>query len=341
MTQLVLYEAACRALAAAVSADEFKAVRYSAIGLEAIGRAAKNFDLQINAVKLQVNAELRLGDLLLEAEEKGELKPGRPKNGTENGQLPRFTLDEIGVDRRLSARAQKLSGIGQRAVDAMLSRFEDESRKRRRLARDVIAQATETDKKQRRINREVSLAEMQRSLPDKVYGVIYADPEWDFEVRSRETGMDRHAGNHYPTSPTDAICARPVEKIAAKDCALFLWATVPMLPQALDVMAAWGFVYKSQLVWTKDKIGTGYWFRNQHEILLVGTRGSVPAPAPGTQAPSVLHAPVGAHSEKPDAALDLIERYFPSLPKIELNARRARAGWDAWGYEAPNGGNTG
>lgn len=196
------------------------------------------------------------------------------------------------------------------------------------VARNVVKQEARTV-------REVELAAEQRALPDKRYGVILADPEWRFEVYSRDTGMDRAADNHYPTSATDAICARPVGDIAAKDCVLFLWATVPMLPDALRVLAAWGFEYKSHCIWKKDRIGTGYWFRNAHELLLVGTRGEIPAPAMGTQYISAIDAPLGEHSAKPDIFLTMIEAYFPTLPKIELNRRGpARPGWDAWGNEA-------
>jgi N6-adenosine-specific RNA methylase IME4 len=149
--------------------------------------------------------------------------------------------------------------------------------------------------------------------------------------------MDRAADNHYPTSALEEIKALAVAKIAAPDCVLFLWATVPMLPQALEVMATWGFTYKSNITWAKDKIGTGYWSRNKHEHLLIGTRGDVPAPAMGTQAASLIEAPVGRHSEKPAIFHEIIEGYFPTLPKIELHARGAvaRAGWDMWGLEAP------
>ena len=127
----------------------------------------------------------------------------------------------------------------------------------------------------------------------------------------------------------------PQDGIAADDCVLFLWATAPMMPQALEVMAAWGFEYKSQAVWVKDKPGTGYWFRNQHELLLVGTRGKIPAPAEGDQFPSVIFAPVGEHSVKPVKSLEIVEKYYPTMPKIELNRRGpAREGWDAWGAEA-------
>lgn len=192
-----------------------------------------------------------------------------------------------------------------------------------------------TDKKKQRAKRERELAKRQRALPDKRYGVIVADPEWRFEPYSRETGMDRAADNHYPTSAIDRIMTRDVASIAAKDCVLFLWATAPMLPQALAVMAAWGFTYKSHYVWAKDKIGTGYWNRNKHELLLIGTHGSIPAPAPGTQWASVIWEPRGKHSEKPEIFLCMIEEYFPNLPKIELNRRGPpRAGWDSWGLEA-------
>jgi N6-adenosine-specific RNA methylase IME4 len=187
-------------------------------------------------------------------------------------------------------------------------------------------------KRANRERREGDLAAKQLALPDKKYGVILADPEWRFEVYS-EKGMLAVADNHYPTSHLDDIKAREVASIAADDCVLFLWATVPMLPQALMVMSAWGFTYKSNFSWVKPRAGTGYWNRNRHELLLVGTRGNVPAPAPGTQWDSVIEAPTGRHSEKPEAAYDLIESYFPSLPKIELNARRSRHGWDAWGNE--------
>jgi N6-adenosine-specific RNA methylase IME4 len=148
--------------------------------------------------------------------------------------------------------------------------------------------------------------------------------------------LDRAADNHYPTSCTEVIAARDVQSIAARDCVLFLWATGPMTPHALVVMAAWGFDYKAQYVWGKDKVGTGFWNREKHELLLIGTRGNVPCPAPGMQLDSLIMAPRGRHSAKPERFLEMIGSYFPTLPKIELNRRGApRPGWDAWGDEVP------
>jgi N6-adenosine-specific RNA methylase IME4 len=194
--------------------------------------------------------------------------------------------------------------------------------------------ARQIEKAEKRARRELDLSARITALPDKRYGVIVADPEWRFEPYSRDSGLDRAADNHYPTSATAIIASRPVGEIAADDCLLGLWATVPMLPDALAVMDAWGFAYRSSMAWVKDRIGTGYWFRNQHELFLLGVRGNVPAPSPGLQSPSVVHAPVGKHSAKPEIFLDILEIYFPTLPKIELNRRGpARPGWDAWGNE--------
>jgi N6-adenosine-specific RNA methylase IME4 len=102
----------------------------------------------------------------------------------------------------------------------------------------------------------------------------------------------------------------------------------------MDVLEAWGFEYKSNYVWGKDSISTGRWNRSKHEILLIGVCGNIPCPAPGNQRDSLIMAAKGQHSEKPECFLEMIEEYFPNLPKIELNRRgEPRPGWDAWGFE--------
>lgn len=168
-----------------------------------------------------------------------------------------------------------------------------------------------------------------------IYHVIYADPPWRFEPFSRDSGMDRAADNHYPTMDLEAIKA--LEVPAASDAVLFLWATAPMLPEALEVMAAWGFEYKSHCVWVKNITGTGYWFRSLHELLLVGTRGNIPAPAPGEQYASVIELNVGEHSAKPMGFAEMIEELYPGLRLLEMFARAPRLGWTVWGNEAAPG----
>jgi N6-adenosine-specific RNA methylase IME4 len=168
---------------------------------------------------------------------------------------------------------------------------------------------------------------------DRRYAVLYADPPWHFKVYNEESGVERAAGNHYSTMSLDEICALPVLSLATPDAALFMWTTVPHLRESFDVLAAWGFEYKTNIVWVKDKIGLGYFVRNQHELLLVATRGDMPSPSPGNRPPSVITAPRREHSRKPDEAYEMIEQMYPELPKIELFARHARAEWAAWGNE--------
>lgn len=202
----------------------------------------------------------------------------------------------------------------------------DEGRIHPEMKRSDITQYL---KRGRREARERRLGKAQRLAGE--YGVIYADPPWRFEPYSRDSGMDRAADNHYPTMTLEDIVNMKVP--AAEDCVLFMWATVPMLKGALIVMEAWGFDYKSHFVWVKDHAGTGYWSRNSHELLLVGTHGNIPAPAPGQQYDSVITAAAGEHSAKPFAFREAIEDMFPTLPRLEMFARQSWDGWDSWGNE--------
>ena len=133
--------------------------------------------------------------------------------------------------------------------------------------------------------------------------------------------------------PLEEICALPVQELATDAAVLFIWTTAPHLVEALQVITAWGFAYKSNICWVKDKIGLGYLVRNQHEHLLIGTRGDISTPPPAQRPPSVINAPRREHSRKPDEAYALMERMYPELPKIELFARHACEGWAAWGNE--------
>ncbi len=338
--QLSKFDIARQALAEAKSLSEVMDIADKSIALKEYYRRADDRTMEINSAELHILAERKAGELLLAMEAAGEFSEGRPpKNGSDGEPFrPRHTIESLGIDKKFSARSQKLASISERAMALRLATWREAAE--RGAARVTVNLLRDGDKRERRAARESHLGERQAAanlkLPDKRYGVILADPEWRFEPWSRETGLDRSPDNHYPTSVTEVIAARPVADIAAKDCALFLWATVPMLPHALAVMAAWGFDYRSHVVWKKDRMGTGYWFRNFHELLLLGIKGSVPAPAPGDQWGSMLEAAVSEHSEKPNCFHAMIEAHFPHLPKIELNARRARPNWDSWGLDAPN-----
>jgi N6-adenosine-specific RNA methylase IME4 len=210
----------------------------------------------------------------------------------------------------------------------------------RRIAREVRAE-DQAEKKKKRDEKEAKLGAKIRALPDVKAGLILSDFEWHFKVRSEQTGMDRHAANHYVTAADaqtpEAIVERQRERmsVAADDCIHLMWCPASFNAIALKVMELQGFAYVSQFVWIKPGIGTGFWVRDRHELLLIGVKGKVPCPAMGDQFDSAIEAPKGEHSEKPDFQYEIAEHYFPNLPKIELNARRPREGWIQWGNEAP------
>jgi N6-adenosine-specific RNA methylase IME4 len=162
------------------------------------------------------------------------------------------------------------------------------------------------------------------------FPVIYADPPWRYE--HSESPELRSIENHYPTMTLDEIKALDIP--AADDAVLLLWVTSPKLPDGLDVMAAWGFSYRTSMVWVKDRIGMGYYARQQHEFLLIGRRGSLPVPDPEDRPASAVTAQRGEHSAKPDVFYELIERMYPLAGKCELFQRRPRDGWAGWGHEA-------
>jgi N6-adenosine-specific RNA methylase IME4 len=175
-----------------------------------------------------------------------------------------------------------------------------------------------------------TLADM--SLPSGRYPLLLTDPPWRYE-NPPMGGGNRSIENHYPTMPLEDICAFPVAQIAADDALLYMWATSPKLAECFAVIEAWGFTYRTNIVWVKDKIGMGYHARSQHELLLIAKRGELPPPLPENRESSVVYAERGRHSEKPEAFYQLIERWYPTLPKVELFAREPRDGWISWGNQ--------
>jgi N6-adenosine-specific RNA methylase IME4 len=322
-----------------VTIDEVKDVLNKSIAAQVYAQQANDGQLAAHATEVRKRATHRLGEVMAELREAGLLATGREGKRKALGVLEtprdRATLEYLGVDKNLAKAARSLAAMSEEEFEASIAKAIRYAVASAEGASAVISIArTEQYEKKLKI-RQAREKRLALEMPAGKFGVILADPEWNYEFWSDRAMTHSAPQLHYDTTPLDLIKARDVPSISADDCALFLWATVPMLPQCLEVMAAWGFSYKSNFVWVKDKIGTGYWNRNQHELLLVGTRGAIPCPSEDLRRPSIIHAPVGKHSEKPDAAYELIELYFPNLPKIELNARKRRAGWEAWGFEAP------
>lgn len=176
---------------------------------------------------------------------------------------------------------------------------------------------------------------------EKKYQTIYADPPWQFENRTGKVAPEHKRLNRYPTMPLEDIKALPVSNIADEKSHLYLWVPNALLPAGLDVLQAWGFEYKGNIVWEKtrkdglpDGRGVGFYFRNVTELLLFGIRGrSNRTLAPARSQVNLIRAMKREHSRKPDEFIPLIEACSPG-PYLEMFARGTRPGWDMWGNQA-------
>jgi N6-adenosine-specific RNA methylase IME4 len=181
-------------------------------------------------------------------------------------------------------------------------------------------------------------------LPRGHYGAIYADPPWSFDVWSKDTGNGRSPSAHYQTQSIEDLCALSVESLAAPDCSLFLWCCWPSMPDALRLIEAWGFTYKTcgfswlkadpYKLWTLEEdvyMGMGYWTRANTEPCLLATRAKPKRLSSGVRQ-GIIDKP-REHSRKPDCVHERIERLVAG-PYLELFARQSRKGWTTWGNEA-------
>lgn len=170
----------------------------------------------------------------------------------------------------------------------------------------------------------------------KKYGIIYADPPWQYKVYSKK-GLGRSAESHYPTMELEDIQALPVGELADTDCILFMWTTIPLLKDCFSVMKAWGFEYKTVgFVWIKqnkksDSLfwGMGHWTRANAEFCMLATKGRPKRKSAGVHQVIISH--IEEHSKKPDIVRHKIIELVGDLPRVELFAREKADGWDAWG----------
>jgi len=162
------------------------------------------------------------------------------------------------------------------------------------------------------------------------FNVIYADPPWKYDFSQTESGK---VENTYRTMELKDIKEIDIKKNIAENSVLYLWATAPKLIEALEVMEAWGFTYKTNMVWDKVVTGMGYWSRGQHEHLLIGTKGKFSPPEAKQRISSVFVEKRTKHSKKPDEIRKLIEEWYPNIPRMELFARQKYDDWYCWGNE--------
>ncbi len=306
-------------------ADYGEAMRYAAL------KAGMGVEAQNEAAELTIRAMREIGTMLIEAELRGgDRRSEGFKVPAENFEtLPALLDMQPSPARKYSMKCQQIARIPEERFEA-------------RLAGERAARRELTSAAMYRYARNLLRDESREGivLPEGEFPVLYADPPWEYS----NSGFEDSAASHYPTMPTERLAAAEgegdlaweVRRRAAENAVLFMWATNPLLEDALRVMNAWGFEYKTNMVWVKNRgPRMGFYVMGRHELLLIGVRGSS-LPRQGSQPPSVLDAPVGAHSAKPHEVYDLVESMYAG-PYLELLARNRREGWTPFGDEVGNG----
>lgn len=190
--------------------------------------------------------------------------------------------------------------------------------------------------------RASAIADLAASVGGRRFGAVLADPPWQFVNRTGKMAPEHRRLSRYPTLGLADIARLPVAELAAPTAHLYLWVPNALLAEGLQVMAGWGFIYKTNLVWYKvrtdggpDRRGVGFYFRNVTELVLFGTRGrNARTLAPGRRLPNLLTSRKREHSRKPDELYAIVEACSPA-PWLELFARHPRPGWTQWGDAMP------
>jgi N6-adenosine-specific RNA methylase IME4 len=319
---------ASQLLAEAKTIQETKRIVDIATSAEVFARRQKLGEEAIAyATSIKIEALRQLGDMLKDTPRAAARFDDGNKKVPSLNDNP--TLADLGLDKKISSLAQQVAELS-----------DDEVEKVKNGACTLTRAVTDLKKSQKKQN-IFDYTETVKSLPpsEKVYNVIYADPPWQYSDNTNT--LDAVTDHHYATLPLCDIKNYLVDnKIKTSDDAvLFLWVTNPFLVKGLEVVKAWGFEYKTNIVWIKTELkkpGVGYYVRGRHELLFICTKGSF-TPLDNHISPpigSVLETPIGEHSEKPDEAYNIIERLYPGCLYLELFARRKRDGWDAMGDEA-------
>lgn len=299
-------------------ADRAEAIRYLS------KKAGLALSASNAAARLKVDAERRAGALLRETEKHPAGRPAAEIPTTRVGNSPPPKLSEIGISYNQSSRWQDMARVPEEHVRAFLDAQEATK------AEITSAAIQHMGARIRRAGKITDRHGTYEATPpdERPASVIYADPPWRYDFAVSDS---RRIENQYPTMSIEEIAK--VDPAPDTDAVLFLWVTSPKLPEGLAVLEAWGFTYKTSMVWVKPQIGMGYYARSQHELLLIGSIGSLPAPEPAVRPSSVIDGRRTEHSAKPDLR-PVLDAMYPGVWKREMFSRRPPGGlWLVHGNE--------
>ena len=302
---------------------EIRAIEKLGLGKEV--RQQKLDEGQMIAEAL-LDAEVRLGELTREIPKaSGARTDIEPCDTAVERLTKKDILADLGFNPKQAERFETLAKYPEVVAQAKAEAREADDMVSRSLVLELIkAKEKETKADERR-------DELQNPtrLPDGVFQVVYCDPPWQYN----NSGFNSSAEQHYPTMSMDELRAMPVKNMRADNAVMFMWATNPLLKEAVELMETWGFEYKTNIAWVKNRqINLGFYVYGKHELLLIGTNGSM-LPI-GDKPSSVMTGSNNIHSKKPESTYELIEAMYPRLKYVELFARNTpRNGWVKWGNE--------
>lgn len=322
---MVLLSEARRAIGQARSIDELKHIRDKAEAIRQYAKArGESLAIQNDAAEIKLRAERRAGDLL---RDRDVARPGGDRKSKSRDVT--LKLENVGVTRSESHRWQREADVSEEDFERFVSETKDAG------AEVTTAGLLRVYKLKNLRGRNDNLSAIGRrqvaSLHELIgagahFGTIYADPPWQYGNQGTRAATD----NHYPTMRPEEIAALPVAQLIAPNAHLHLWTTNAFLFESKAIIEAWGFEYKSCLVWVKPQMGIGNYWRVSHEFLLLGVRGQC-AFTDHTHM-SWVNAERGKHSAKPPIVREKIEKVSPG-PRLELFGRGTHPGWTVWGNE--------
>lgn len=289
----------------------------------------KKFVIECNLKRRHLNDYQKgiLAKELLKIEE-GEAKLRQKEAGSEYGENHSKSLptDMGNVDRHdKTSMVITAKKVGLKSGEQLRRILKIDEEASEELKQKVSNGETSINYAYKTVNRQEKKANAE-PIPEGEFDVILADPPWKYDINTRGSPDD-----HYDVMEDQDISKLKIP--SSDNCVLFMWGTAPKLPEALAVIEAWGFTYKTNMVWVKDKIGTGYYFRGKHELLFVAVKGTPLIPEEVDRPESVLIAPRTTHSKKPEEVYGIIERMYPNAKYLELFARNTRNNWQSWGNE--------
>lgn len=325
MNELIIlnnWEKAKLAIAECKTIDEVKYIRDKAEALRAYAKQAKeSLEMQNNVAEIKLRAERRIGEF---SRELPKVSANQYKSATSHDGKKLDILKEAGIQHY--ERYEAIANLPEKDFEEHIRNIKESNEEL--TTTGIIRLARKLDQPEKKEVRP----------PEGKYQVIYADPPWKYDV-DLSTNASRSPENNYPVMDLKDLIefGDKVKEISNKDCILFMWITAPKLNWMNDVLQAWDFEYKTNLIWDKIKPNMGHYSSVRHEILIIAGKGTCSPTCSGVDIQSIDSVQSieksARHSEKPKEFYEIIEKLYPDYNKIELFARNERPGWTSWGNQ--------